>query len=459
MIRDRLCLAAIVALGLALRIAGAQGGLWLDEAWSVELAREAGNPLAIFLSLNHDNNHHLNTLWLQMVGRDATPMLARALAIVTGSAAIWVAGLIGARRGRITGLVTALIFAISPVLVTLGSEARGYAPMSLALLTSVLLVDRMLAGDGRWQVRLGLALSFALGALSQLTMIFGVCAIGGWVFLTLWQRGGFAAALTGTARMLGPALATLAVVLGGLAAAALTNTAGFRFGGYEPFTILLFLHGIIEMLGFAVGIAWNDVWPLVIVAALVVLAPSLGASRTVFYRLAIIAFPLTLALLHWGNVGHPRYYLVAGLALLLMLAEMIGTAIAAGGWKRWVAATVLAVLSVASLIHDADLIYNKRGDPAAAIRVLAARSPEGATVLMERSTGRAMLALAAEQAHYPLTIVYPTCPAARFIFADRFRGESFPPTMTRCGVQYSPIAQLLAHGLSGTHWTLYERRR
>ena len=88
----------IVLLGLALRIASAQGGLWLDEAWSAELARQAHTPLGVFLNINHDNNHHLNSLWLQYVGLGAPPPLARAFSIATGTAGIAVAGWIGHRR-------------------------------------------------------------------------------------------------------------------------------------------------------------------------------------------------------------------------------------------------------------------------------------------------------------------------------------------------------------------------
>ena len=53
-------IAAAVAVGLALRILAAAGGaLWTDEAWSALHAAEVGTPLGIFLSINHDNNHHL----------------------------------------------------------------------------------------------------------------------------------------------------------------------------------------------------------------------------------------------------------------------------------------------------------------------------------------------------------------------------------------------------------------
>ena len=84
-------------------------------------------------------------------------MLARALSIVTGTLAIVVAALIAAPRGRVACSSPRWLFAVSPILVTLGSEARGYAPMTLALLVAILIVDRQLAGSdapgrsGRWR--------------------------------------------------------------------------------------------------------------------------------------------------------------------------------------------------------------------------------------------------------------------------------------------------------------------
>jgi len=125
----------IIALaGLIVRIAAASGALWLDEAWSAVLAGDVRTPLGVFVQINHDNNHHLNSLWLQWVGIGAPPLVARGLSIATSTLGIVVAGLIGARRGPLVGIITALLFALSPVLVSLGSEARGYAPMMLMVL-------------------------------------------------------------------------------------------------------------------------------------------------------------------------------------------------------------------------------------------------------------------------------------------------------------------------------------
>ena len=90
-------LAAIAAFGLALRIWAGIGALWLDEAWSATFAHEVRTPLGVFFAINHDNNHHLNTLWLQFVGWGAPPLLARALSIACGTVTVIVAGLFVSR--------------------------------------------------------------------------------------------------------------------------------------------------------------------------------------------------------------------------------------------------------------------------------------------------------------------------------------------------------------------------
>jgi len=166
--RDRLwwmAVAGLTLVGLALRVAAARGGLWTDEAWSVVYAAEARDPIGVFIRINHDNNHHLYSLWLQAIGPAASPMLARAPAVVAGSLCIVVAALIADRRSRRAGIVAALLFAISPSLVVFGSEARGYAMMLLAALAMLLLVsdavdDRPARGAPWW-----LAAIAALGML------------------------------------------------------------------------------------------------------------------------------------------------------------------------------------------------------------------------------------------------------------------------------------------------------
>ena len=456
--RYSLLVGAIVALGLGLRIAAAQGGLWLDEAWSAELARQAGTPLGVLLNINHDNNHHINSLWLQTVGYAAPPMLQRALSIVTGTIGIAVAAEIFRPRSRRIALIAALLFAVSPMIVTMGSEARGYAGMTLALLSAIVLVDRWLVNECADGVAFRLSLCFFLGALSQLTMVFGCVSLIGWVYCTLAQRHGLRIAAWRTLALFAVPLVVLGTVVAFVAAAAFASPTGFQFGGYEPFHVLLFLHAVIEMLGYTVGYPVVSLWLIPPALLLVVLARQAGVMHLAFYRLAIVAFPVALALLQVGNTGHPRYYLVAVIALLLLIAETAGNATVRGGWQRRGALAGVAAMLAGCLWQDADLIRNQRGNPDRAIFTLQARAPRGATVLLDRASGLAMLTSAAAHWRYPIAIVETGCRPARFLFVDRFKGETFPDAPARCGAHYHPIAAARAHGLSGTHWTLYERR-
>ncbi|MET3826104.1 hypothetical protein ABIC16_001797 [Sphingomonas sp. PvP055] len=449
---------AIVAVGLLLRIAAAQGGLWLDEAWSAEFARQAGTPLGVLLSINHDNNHHLTSLWLLAVGEAAAPVVQRALSIVTGTIGIIVAAEIVRPRNRGVAVIAAALFAVTPILVTMGSEARGYAGMTLALLTAILLVDRWLVEEHGDRTAFRLGLCFLLGALSQLTMVFGCVALVGWTFVTLAQRHGAGIAARRTLALFAAPLLVLAAVLGLVAVAALASPAGFQIGSYIPFQRSLFVRALTDVVGYTVGWAPLSAWAIVPVLILVAVARRAGARHVGFYSLAIVAFPAMLVLLQIGNTGYPRYYMLTAVALLLLMAETLGIAVARGGWRRGAALAVLAAMLSGGLWQDAALIRNQRGDPDRAIAALRARAPGGATVLLDPASGLAILRVAAARRHYPIAFVMSGCRPARFLFAHYFAGESVPLAPIRCGVRYRPIASATAQGLSGTHWTLYERR-
>lgn len=459
-------LGALLLLGFGLRVAGAQGGLWLDEAWSAVLAEGVGTPLGILLSINHDNNHHLNSLWLQLVGLDAPPLLARGLSIASGTAAIWVAWRIGARRSAALGLVMALLFAISPILVTLGSEARGYAPMVLAFLVAVRLTDRWRAGATERRPAAALALCFLLGALSQLTIIIGFCALAGWLSLALWRRGSFARAARESALLLGPSAIVLAAIVAMVIGAAAASGSGWQFGDYQPFDWAKFVRALADLVAFTLGlptaIGRSSVAALLLALTLPVLAllaPAAGVVRANLHRLLLIAFPLLILVLQFGNSGYPRYYLILGVALLLLAAEFVWRGLGAGGAWRAVAGAALATFTIGSLLHDAQLIRNQRGDPGAAVRALAAHTPDGASVMLDRPTGRAVLQVAAAQRGYRLHIVEnQPCSQVPFLFLDRFDTEQLPAAAMRCGRRYEPIAQGRARGFSGSDWALYSRR-
>jgi hypothetical protein len=66
-----LLIGGFIIAGFTLRCLAAQGGLWTDEAWSLVYAQQASDALGILTRINHDNNHHLNSLWLLTVGPEA----------------------------------------------------------------------------------------------------------------------------------------------------------------------------------------------------------------------------------------------------------------------------------------------------------------------------------------------------------------------------------------------------
>lgn len=448
-------IAIIAVAGLALRIAAGRGGLWLDETWSALLAHEAGTPLGIFVQINHDNNHHLNSLWLQAVGLGAHPLAARALSIVAGTLSIVVAGMIGARRGAWTGAITALLFALSPALVTLGSEARGYAPMTLMLMLGIWYVDRYLGGDKTADRPVTLAVIFFVGALFQLTMAFAACALTGWVFVTLAGREGLRGAVRKTVLLMGPAIGALLLALLIVAAPVIAG-AEFRFGSLQPFEFLPFVHSVGVLFGYAIGAPGLALGSLAAATVLLLSAHALRTPRLSFYWLAIAAFPVTVALLQTMNAAHPRYHLLAGIALLLLIGEVLAALMRSGGWKKLAGGAALAAFATASIAANLDLIQNQRGDVGPAIRAIAARALHGADVMLERETGLALVKVAAAEADYPATASL-TCPA-RFVFADSFTIEpEGPDRILRCGGAYRAIARATAHGLSGQNWTLYER--
>ena len=64
--------AAVALAAAAMRVRGLFSDLWLDEIWSLDGAFAARHWWDVFLRFNLDNNHHLNTLYLFMIGDGAS---------------------------------------------------------------------------------------------------------------------------------------------------------------------------------------------------------------------------------------------------------------------------------------------------------------------------------------------------------------------------------------------------
>ncbi len=450
-------IACLTLAGLALRILAARGGLWTDEAWSAVYAAGAGDALGVFLRINHDNNHHLNSLWLQLVGLDAEPMLARALSILAGTLAIPLAALIGARRGAAEAIAVAALFAVAPIMVTYGSEARGYVLLVLAILAAILLVDRWLDDPARRPPAAALAAICVLGLLGHLTMAIAAGILAIWTYLALRDDEDARHAARAAARLWLPAVIASGLVLALIAAAALASETGPRIGGLHPFTYAGLGKALGQLLGFTLGPVLSPLWLLAFAGAGTLAAfriPRLG-HRRFLYLVAILALPALVLLLRPGNAQFARYYLVTAIALLLLASDLAGHWWRSGGWRRGALLALLGAGLVTGLWRDAVLIAERRGDPDAAVRAMAARMPGGARLRYDVERMSAVMRLAARRLDYPLHRVRG-CGRADFLLAVPPSGTRPPPMFTdRCGERWRAVAARSSTGLSGEGWALY----
>lgn len=451
-----LAIAALALLGFALRVAAAQGALWLDEAWSAVYAQDAGTPLGVMLNINHDNNHHLNTLWLQLVGPDAPPWLQRGLSILSGTAAVVVAGLIGRRQDAWSAVVAALLFAVSPILVAFGAEARGYAPMVLALLTIVVLTTRWLEDTTRRVPAIPLAVATLLGMLSHLTLVFGLAMWAIWTCWVLFDAERRRLWFRNSLRILPPVVAPALLVIGMVLGAGHLAGTGMRVGNYQPFDIFEFFIGVGQMVQYLTGSALAFT-----VVLLLIVQPGFatwkGSLPERLFTITAFLLPFGMMALMLGNTGHPRYHLIFGVALLMLCALRCGERIGWGGWARGLSLAGLALLTASALWMDLTVIRDRRADPGMAIDAMRTRAPQGADVAVDQDRSSAVMRTAARSRRYPLALVEGPCPATRFLYVDRNGGEPFPRVTGRCGAFYRPIAEAHPQAVSGIHWKLYER--
>ncbi|MET0374767.1 MAG: hypothetical protein ABW128_10980, partial [Rhizorhabdus sp.] len=372
-------LAGIALIGLTLRIAAAQGDYWLDEAWSALFARDARTPGGVFFAINHDNNHYLNTLWLQLAGWGSPPIFGRALSILCGTAGIVVAGLIGARRSLPAAWITALLFAVSPILVTYGSEARGYAPMLLALLAATWIIDRDLHGLPLRNAPILLGLVALIGMLAHASMLVGIAALIGWTAIEHRRRMAWRPAAMATLALAGRMIAAVMAVLLLFLVGAMAGRDGFRMGIAIGFDGPAFADALAYMLAFTLG--WPlapDLWllPILLMPLLIWRTPTFQ-DRAPFLLIAILGWPLIVMTLQPANSAIPRYYLLSAVALLLLLADLLAVA------KPWFRYGALTLLLAGGITMDIALIANRRGDPGRAVDMIAMRAPKGAVALID----------------------------------------------------------------------------
>ncbi len=204
--------AALVVAGTVLRVLAAQGELWLDELWSFRLAHTVTEPAGIFTRLHHDNNHHLNSLYLWFVTESPVWIRYRLHVLVAGTATLVLAALIARREGgRAPALGALLALGGSFLMVLYASEARGYALAVCFAFLAVLLAARFLE-TGRYWWAASYSIAALFGILSHLTFLHALMGLMVWTACRAVRQNGRGSAWRAVAALHLVPLTALAVL-------------------------------------------------------------------------------------------------------------------------------------------------------------------------------------------------------------------------------------------------------
>lgn len=371
--RLRMALLAVVGVAAALRLATALDGLWLDEIWSLHLARQVRTPTDI-LRVHSDNNHPLNTFWLSLAPGGMPDVVYRLPAWLASAAVLLLAAAIARRElappgadaaarraGRAAALIAAGALGFSHLFVHYGPEARGYSLALAFALASYFAAQRGL--DRRasgWAILHGLATSLAL--LAHPLAIHAFAAVLVWSALHLLRREPLRAAAARFAWWHAvPLLFTAAYAWFFLRRLAVAG------GPPRPLATILesaacYATGLPHAAG-ALALA------LVVGSGLVgiVWLARRGSDAWAFYAVGIFGAPAALLAGLRPELLFERYFLV-NLALWLLLASLLLAPLANARGGRLALAALGACYLVGNGARTADLLRVGRGGHAAAVR-------------------------------------------------------------------------------------------
>lgn len=440
-----LAAATVASLAVALRIAAARGELWVDELWSWELARELESPLEIF-TLQHDNNHPLNTLWIWLLGPWCSQLAYRGLSIVSSLGTIPIVASLSGRRGSVPRWAGASFASAAFWLVLLGTEARGYAPAIFFFSAAVAFWAR---ASARPVSLSGAAfiLSVVLGATSHLTVAFACVGFA-------WDAARRAS--EGDRRPF--ALVTLPACLCGLL---ILRSLHMQIGGARPESVAgelaSFLTHLFAPPGLS-GLASGGVAFVGLALAIV------GATRSTPDRIiwfGSIVGPLTVMLaaplVSARSLFLARYLAITIPALTVFLARGVEAL-----WNRSTITSVAvgAALLFANLERDVELGRLGRGHKREALeRILS--STQGAVRASSDFPMRVELAMAFYGPRLPggnrLTFVPDAAEAEWFVVTSDRTGIIPRKSIHRSNVDFQLTDTFRIADQSGEEWFLYRR--
>ena len=358
---------ASFAVGTVVRVFAAQNDLWFDEVWTLELLRERVHSFGdVFINIKHSNNHHLVSLWMWLVGQNASALTYRLPSVVASIGTVALAGFIGARRSCVEGCIAVILTSSSYLLVHYGTEARGY---SLAIFFALLAWYALQQFEERrsrtWTVVFWTAA--VLGFLAHLE--FAIC-FAGLVAWALWRfvryRSKWRQAFLDLF-----ALFTVPIVL--LLAFYFVAIRGMEVGGGPKYQVTpLLIKTASYMLGGPASGAAAGIAALLAVASIYVVLVYLMFERDdhwIFYAVVIVA-PLGLIAILLPVPLSVRYFMVSVAASLVLLSSGYAALLRRGVAGLGIGLTLLAIFVAGNAVNTVNLLRFGRGQYLAALRFM-----------------------------------------------------------------------------------------
>lgn len=461
--RPLVALAVLLVLaGVAARVAGCFTDFWLDEVWTWKLAAGLSSPLQVLTGIHHSNNHHLNTLFVYLIGTDIDAwQLYRLPSLLAGLGALALLVALAARRGRLEAWIAAVLGASSYLLVFHASEARGYALVVFFALLALAQVEGLVRSRG-WGRGLLFGATVLLGFLSHLQFVHVLAAVFVWSLAWAWRDG------RRGARLLADLTRWYLPAAVGLGALYLVDVRHLQIGKGPPFELLDVLGSTAALALGVPRVGWLPVAALALFAVLLVAGLARLARRGdtlwILHLVAIVLSPTLLLAAMRPEVLFERYFVIGHAFWLLLVADLLAGAWRAAGARRALAAAFLLAMVVGNGFTIARYLRYGRGTYHAALEFIARESPGGTARVTSDNDFQTALLIEFHRRFLPpgedVVYVSQTEPptGVDWVLASS-RTESAPPSeRLRLGPATFDFVRRFPHGShSGWDWFLFRR--
>ena len=358
---------ASFVVGTVVRVLAAQNDLWFDEVWTLQLLRERVHSFGdVFTNVKHSNNHHLCSLWMWLVGQNASALMYRVPSVLASIGTVALAGFIGSRRSSLEGCIAVILTSWSYLLVHYGTEARGY---SLAIFFALLAWYALQQFEERrsWIWTIVFWSAVVLGFLAHLE--FAIC-FAGLVAWALWRLVRHRSKwLQGVLDLF--ALFAVPIVL--LLAFYFVAVRGMEVGGGPEYQVMpLLIKTASYMLGGPASGAAAGIAAILAVASIYVALVYLMFARDdrwIFYAVVIMA-PIGLIPILLLVPLSVRYFMISVAASFVLFSSGYTALLRRGVVGLGIGLTLLAIFVAGNAVNTGNLLRFGRGQYLAALRFM-----------------------------------------------------------------------------------------